>query len=79
MGLSQPELDGIRSALLARSAKLDNASKLQLAIDLMPAEQAVSVHTFMDEMTALRLSIMQRGQTALLALSDEEWENWNDA
>lgn len=64
----------MRAALLMRTAQPDNATKLKIAISLMPQRQMVSVSAFMDEMTALRMNTMQRGQTALLAMTDEEWE-----
>jgi hypothetical protein len=74
MGLSPYEVDGLRMALLYRAAAPDNATKLRMAIDLMPDAQTVNARVFMDELTAQRLDGMQRGQTALLAMTDEEWE-----
>ncbi len=73
MGLGQPEIEGIRAALLYRAVAPDNTTKLSMVISLMPAQQVVSVQAFMDDITTLRLNMMQRGQTALLAMSDEEW------
>jgi hypothetical protein len=78
MGLSQPECDGLRDVLLYRAVTPDNATKLQIAIDLMPAPRAEGVQVFMDSITAARIDGMTRGQTALLAMSDDEWEGLFD-
>lgn len=76
MGLSPSELEGVEAALWSSAANLDNAGKLQMAIDLMPTERKTSVVMFMDELTALRTAQFERGQTALLAMTDDEWEAW---
>lgn len=78
MGLSQYEIDGLHMALLYRAAAPDNATKLRMAVDLMPSQRAESVRVFVDDVTALRVDQLQRGQTALLAMSDDEWEGLFD-
>lgn len=74
LGLSESEVDGFREMMLYRAAKPDLTSKLALSINALPGQQADTVSVFMDDMTALRTSVMERGASALLALSDDEWK-----
>ena len=73
-GLSDAEVEGVRLFLLGRAAQLDGASKLAVAIDLMPSQQAASVGEFLTALGDLGRGIMARGASALNAIDDAEWE-----
>jgi hypothetical protein len=77
LGLDAHTVEGVRTYLLHRAAQLDGAGRFDLAFAQLPKDEANSVSVFLDEMTALRQTVMDRGRTALAALSEDEWNAYH--
>jgi hypothetical protein len=77
LGLDAPAMEGVRYYLLNRAAQLDGAGRFDLAFAQLPKDEAASVSVFLDEMTALRQTVMERGRTAVAALSEDEWNAYH--
>lgn len=73
-GLESSEVEGLRAALLMRTAKPGNTNKLRLSVELLPETQKVSVDDYLAEVGALERTRLTRGRAQLDALSDDEWE-----
>lgn len=60
-------------ALLMHTTKPDNATKLRMAFDLMPASRGTSAKEFIAQMDAADTERLARGRDYLQALPDDEW------
>lgn len=72
--LEHAELEGILAALVMRAAQPDNATKLDMALDLQPKTRRAANAEFLASLGQLDDDLLARGRAVLDALSDEEWD-----
>jgi hypothetical protein len=73
-GLEPAEIEGLRSALLMRTAQPSNVDKLALSVSMLPTSQAASVETFISDLDAMRKQQLASAKADLMSMSDEEWQ-----
>lgn len=74
LGLSPAGVEGVRAALLMRTASLDLATKLDMAITLLPDGARGASRAFVGQVADLSATRLASGRALLEALPDAEWD-----
>lgn len=72
--LDGDELEALEWFLVDRAAELDGATRLDVALSMLPLDEQQAADTFLSEINTLRRGIVQRGADIVGAIDDAEWE-----
>lgn len=73
-GLDRADLDALQETLMMQSADLTAEQRFNLELMQTPEDTQERVTAFTEGYSKLSAGIMSKGKSALMAMSDEEWE-----
>lgn len=73
-GLDKVSLAALRETLLVQSADLTGEQRFNLELLQAPQDTQERVTSFTDSYSAINSSVMSKGKSALMAMSEEEFQ-----